>query len=73
MESQLSTVQKESERWTVQSPHQSSNTTWKFKTTLLRTHKNKMEAPSLHDTPSLFIGCMEILFLRLAATIFGLD
>jgi len=53
--------------------HTKVQTQLEKKNPLLHSHKNKREAPSLHDTPSLLIGCMEILFLRLIATIFGLD
>jgi hypothetical protein len=33
-------------------------------------HKKKRETPSLHDLTSHWFGCMEILFLKLAALLF---
>jgi hypothetical protein len=73
MESWLSTVQVEIEQWTVHSPHQ----------TKLANKIPFLSAPSppptrqkgrpLHCMTQLLIGCVEILFLKLAANIFGLD
>jgi hypothetical protein len=71
MECQLSTVQVESEQWTAHSPHQ---TQLEKKTAPPpHTHKEKKVGHLLHSMTWLLIGCMEILFLKLAATIFGLD
>jgi hypothetical protein len=36
-------------------------------------HIRKIKGRPLHSMTLLLIGCMEILFLRLATTIFGLD
>jgi hypothetical protein len=44
----------------------------KKKPPLLSTHKKKKVRP-LHSMARLLIGCMKIIFLKLAATIFGLD
>jgi hypothetical protein len=53
----------------VDSPLSTQNTTWKTPPT---THKKKnSDNPSLHGT--LLIGCMEIQFLKLGVTIFGLN
>jgi hypothetical protein len=72
---ELSTVQVEIEEWTVHSTHQTqlANKIPFVSPTLPSTHKAKREAPSLHCMTRLLITCMEILFLKLAATIFGLD
>jgi hypothetical protein len=51
MESQLSTIEKESEHCTL---HTKVQTQLEKKTPLPHTHKNKREAPSLHDTPLHF-------------------
>jgi hypothetical protein len=58
-----STVQCPSGNWTVDSPLSTPNTALK---------KNPIPSAPL-STMQLLIGCMEILFLKLAATIFGLD
>jgi len=67
MESGLSTVQEESEQWTIHSPNLKI--------------KNHPSPPTLtrekgrpsHSMTQLLIGCIEILFIKLAATSFGLD
>jgi hypothetical protein len=40
---------------------------------LVHHKKTKLKLWRLQPPPQLLIGCMEILFLKLAATIFGLD
>ncbi len=67
METQLFIVQVESARWTVHSPRQTQ--LGKKNTPSLQ--QKGGPTPSLHDARPL-IGCMEILFLKLAATIFDL-
>jgi hypothetical protein len=62
-------VQVKSEQWTVHSPHQTQLERKNPPPT--PTYKNKRRP--LHSRTQLLIGCMEILFLKLAATIFGLD
>jgi hypothetical protein len=69
-----STVHYPSGKWTRDSPPFTPNTTRKKNSPCHSplTHKKKREAPSLHDT-WLLIGCKAIIFLKLAATIFGHD
>jgi len=67
MEGGLSAGQEESEQWTIRAPHLKI--------------KNHPSPPTLtrekgRPSPSmtqLLIRCIEILFIKLAATIFGLD
>jgi hypothetical protein len=61
MESPLSNVQVEIEQWTTHSPHQT------------QLKKRPPSCPHPHATIQLLIGCMEILTLKLVATISGLD
>jgi hypothetical protein len=58
----------ESEQWTVHSPHKSLLDDQETP----RPPPKRKEMP-LHSMMQLLICCMEILFLKLAATIFGLD
>jgi hypothetical protein len=62
METRQPIVQVESEQCTVHSPHQSQ-----------LEGKNPPSRDALSSMTQLFIGCMEILFLKLASTRFGLD
>jgi hypothetical protein len=59
----------ESEQWTIHSPQQ---TKLEKKNPLLPPPIRKKGMP-LHSMTLLLIGWMEILFLKLAATTFGLD
>jgi hypothetical protein len=61
MESPLSNVQVESEQSTLHTKHLEKNTP---------THMKKRDA--LHSMTRFLISCMEILFLKFGATIFGL-
>jgi len=65
IESQLYTVQVESERWTLHTKHN-----LKHRPT---PHPRENKGRPLHSMTQLLIACMEILLLKLAATIFGLD
>ncbi len=61
-------------KWTVDSWLSTPNTTWKKPYPSPPTHKTKKgDLSPLPSMTWLLIGCMEILFLKLAATIFGLD
>ncbi len=55
-------------KWTVDSPFSTPNTTWQQ----TPTQTNKKGRP-LHSMTWLLNVCMEILFLKLASTIFGVD
>ncbi len=68
-------------KWSVDSPLSTPNTTCKKyplppprpPTPLYSTPPTRQKGRPLHCMTRLLIGCMEILFLQLAATIFGLD
>jgi hypothetical protein len=54
-------------QWTKGNPLSTPNTSWKKKT--LSTHPQEENGSPLHLMMCLFIGCMEILFIKLATTI----
>jgi len=69
MKPELSTVQVESEQWTIHSSNQTQLE--KEKPRPLPPHpQEKKKGRLLHSLMRLLIGCMEI---KLAVTIFGLD
>ncbi len=69
----MSTVHCPSGKWTMDSPFSTPNTTWKKHGSPSPHPQGKKVGHLLHSMTWLLIGCMEILFLKLAATIFGLD
>jgi hypothetical protein len=62
------TVQFPSEQWTVHSPRQTQ-----LEKKILPHTSTRNKGRPLHSMTQLLISCKEILFLKLAATIFGLD
>jgi hypothetical protein len=68
MESRLSTVQVESEQWTVHSSHQI-----KLKKKGSPSSPTRKKGRPLRSMKRLLISYMKILFLIMAAAIFGLD
>jgi hypothetical protein len=57
-------------KWTVGSPHSSPNTTWKKNPRPGPPTRKKQKGRPLHTIMQVLIGCMEILFLKLAANYF---
>ncbi len=68
MKSGLCTVQVESEQSTLHTKHKLAN-----KNFLPPPSPTREKGRSLHYMTQLLIGGMEILFLKLATTIFGMD